>query len=261
MALDTPPRPPEIDQLAEQMKGWTQYLPGILTVSIIILVIGLLGLILFRNGFFGGLFFLGVVLLGIQFMTYYPRLLAREQVVEQWAFMIEGGHGNREYVIQETERRIDRSGVTDIRVERKDVVPGLLRGALGGKRLYLVITNTTNVNLKPFQLYVNAMDYGIHLHVSWYLVQRPSFWQKFLAICFGIPFIGIAFFPFLVIGRLAFAKNSGLLELDIFDEEDLRAFITNAHHCVLDAVEALYLELNMDSSTINRQTKGFLGIS
>ncbi len=48
--------------------------------------------------------------------------------------------------------------------------------------------------------------------------------------------------------------------LDIFAQQDLRAYATVVHQCVRDAVEALMDELGQDSSKINRQSKGFLEV-
>jgi len=41
----------------------------------------------------------------------------------------------------------------------------------------------------------------------------------------------------------------------------LRAYVTNAHHCLLEAVEKLMVDLNQDPAKIERKSRGFLGIS
>jgi len=41
----------------------------------------------------------------------------------------------------------------------------------------------------------------------------------------------------------------------------LRAYTTNAHHCLIKAVEKLMTNLNQDTSKIDRKSRGFLGIS
>jgi hypothetical protein len=52
-----------------------------------------------------------------------------------------------------------------------------------------------------------------------------------------------------------------LSDLDLFDQQDLRTYSTNAHHCLLKAVDKLMLDLNQDPSKIERKSRGFLGIS
>jgi hypothetical protein len=51
------------------------------------------------------------------------------------------------------------------------------------------------------------------------------------------------------------------LRFDLFDEQDLRAYVTNVHHSLLKAVENLMLSLKQDPSTIDRKSRGFLGVS
>ena len=52
-----------------------------------------------------------------------------------------------------------------------------------------------------------------------------------------------------------------LIELDLFDQQDLRVYVTNAHRCFMKAVEQLMRGMNQDTSTLERKSKGFLGIS
>jgi hypothetical protein len=76
------------------------------------------------------------------------------------------------------------------------------------------------------------------------LTFRPTLWQAALSL---VPFVS------------AIPKASS--DLDLFDQQDLRAYTTNAHHCLLDAVEKLMTKLHQDTSTIDRKSRGFLGIS
>ncbi|MCX5991190.1 MAG: hypothetical protein NTZ04_02495 [Chloroflexi bacterium] len=51
------------------------------------------------------------------------------------------------------------------------------------------------------------------------------------------------------------------LDLNLLDQQDLRAYIINAHHCLLKAVDKLMLDLHQEPSKIERRSRGFLGIS
>jgi hypothetical protein len=76
------------------------------------------------------------------------------------------------------------------------------------------------------------------------MTYRPTFWQIILSL-----------FPYVnVIPKV-------LSNLDLFDQQDLRAYGTNAHHCLLKAVEKLMINLHQDPSKIDRKSRGFLGIS
>ena len=83
-------------------------------------------------------------------------------------------------------------------------------------------------------MFVNVRDYGNALQTSWYLAYLPSAWQRFR-------------------GRLG-------LDLDLFDEQDLRAYVTVVHHAFIESVIDLLNELGEDTN-INRTSKGFLGVS
>lgn len=50
-------------------------------------------------------------------------------------------------------------------------------------------------------------------------------------------------------------------ELDLFDQQDLTAYVTNTHHCLIEAVEKLMLNMGQDPSKIDRKSRGFWGIS
>jgi hypothetical protein len=135
--------------------------------------------------------------------------------------------------------------VSDVAIERKELAPTLMKGIFGGgRRTFEVVTETGNPKLKPYQMFIGARDYGNNLDVSWYLTFKFTVWQAILS---AIPFVG------------GMSKNSN--DLDLFEEQDLRAYVTNAHHCLLEAVDKLMLDLHQDPSKIERKSKGFLGIS
>ena len=76
-----------------------------------------------------------------------------------------------------------------------------------------------------------------------------------------IPVVGLAVLPFYAISKLVASKQSGIFGLNVFDTEDLSAYVTNAHHCVADAIKELgqkHEEINV--GVINRDLGGFLGV-
>jgi len=106
------------------------------------------------------------------------------------------------------------------------------------------VVQDKHFRLKPYQLLLNARDYGNNLNVAWYLTYRLSLIRALLTI---IPFV--SFIP------------KTITDLDVFDLQDLTAYNTVCHHSVLSAVEKLMLSLNQDTSKIERKSRGFLGIS
>lgn len=188
-------------------------------------------------------------------------IMGKEQIIERWSTMISGASGRGEALIEDTQRLIGESRVSDVRVQRRRMSPSVLRGIMGGSRSLVVITHTDNSNLKPFKMYLQARDYGFNLQVSWYVVIQPNSAEKLMAFLLSTPLIGLLFLPIHLLIRLVGAGKSGVLELDLFDEEDLSAYVTNVHHCALDAVQALMKTLRQDFSRVNRHAQGILGIS
>jgi hypothetical protein len=131
-----------------------------------------------------------------------------------------------------------------LKLERKQVASGVTRGLLGERRDFLVATHQRNSHLEPYQIYLNARDYGLNLVLDWHLTFRPPTWKAVVS---------------LLLARIDL--QNPLLDLDVFDQEDLRAYATNAHYCLLKAVENLMLSMEQDPSRIERRSRGILGIS
>jgi len=165
-------------------------------------------------------------------------------VLDSWGILVDNGNGKANEVVWDTEDFILKSNAPAIDIKKKVMTPGVIRGMLGAKREFLVVTVKENLRLSPFQIFINARDYGNNLDVSWYLTYRPSLFQAILTL---LPFIR--------------STPLSLSEFDIFDQQDLIAYTTNCHHSLLKAVEKQILALNQDPTKIERKTRGFLGIS
>jgi|GEM_PF-2142489 len=171
------------------------------------------------------------------------KFVSKQHVIGQWGHLIEGAQGKAGQIFKETEDLLKQSGVSSIEMERTKLMAGIIRGILGSKRDFLVVKDK-NFRLKPYQILVNARDYGNNLDVAWYLTYRLSLIRWLLSI---IPFV--SFIP------------RTIEDLDLFDLQDLRAYNTLCHHSTLEAAEKLMRSLDQDVSKIDRTTRGFLGIS
>ena len=171
-------------------------------------------------------------------------ILRKEQVIDSWGILIEDGQGKADEVFQDTENHIRETKAPAIGMKIKKMAPGIIKGVLGIQRDFLVVINQERIRLDPYQIFINARDYGNNLDISWYLTYRPSF---FMAILSLIPFVKLI--PLY------------LSDLDLFDQQDLTAYTANCHHCLLKAVEKQMLALNQDFSKIEKKSRGFLGIS
>ena len=207
----------------------------------------LIGFFLLLIGIFNhSLFIFGLILIGIGlFIGVGPDgILRKDQVLDTWAILIEKAQGKAEEIFQATEGFVHESKAPSIQMERKSMAPDVVGGVVGKTRNFLAITDQENYRMRPYQIFINARDYGDNLDVSWFLTYKPPLLQ---AICALLPFVNL-------IPRM-------LSDLDLFDQQDLRVYTTNIHHCLLQSVTKLMLGANQDPAKIDRKSRGFLGIT
>ena len=120
-------------------------------------------------------------------------ILKREEVLDDWGTLISGANGKAEEVFTATRDLIAETKAPNVAVERREVAPGTIRGLFGTKREFLVVRETGSRRLKPFQMYLNAGDYGTNLAVDWYLMYRSGWLIQVLALLSAIPLIGLLF--------------------------------------------------------------------
>ncbi len=179
-------------------------------------------------------------------------VLKEDKILEKWSKLIPNAQGRGKQIIEETAKAVQLSNVPGVRAEMGRVYPKIAPGFLDRQfsnfvekqgRDYLM---TTNDNIKSMRLLIGAQDYGSNLYVSWYLICEPNTLSKVIGAFSNKPGDSAKWTPFIT---------------DIFMEEELTAYTTLTHYCVLSAVEALMLDLGQDFSKVDRKTKGFMGIS
>jgi hypothetical protein len=206
------------------------------TIVNLLLFLGIILLFISRQ--VGGLFIaLGVI--GILIII----AERKAEILDNWSALVRGAQGQRDKIISSTKELISTTKAPSIEMKEEKVGPGLAPTTFGETREFLIVADRRNLKLGNFKAYVNAADYGDGLFVSWYLTYMPDVWQTLASL---IPGAG---------------KVVGLDELNLFNKQDLTAYVTCVHHCLLEAVEKLMLDLNQDPSKIDRKTRGFLGIS
>jgi hypothetical protein len=210
-----------------------------------LLVVGFL-FFLMGIGFSKSLVVTGIVMMAVAlFMALKPdSILRKDQVEDSWSTLIENAQGKAEGIFHNTEAFIKENNVDSLLMTNESIAPGFVKSMFGKAREFLVVVYSESFRLKPYQIFVNARDFGNNLDVSWYLTYRPSIWQVLASL---IPFVK--------------AASEALRELDLFDQQDLRAYATIVHRSVLKSVDKLMLDLKQDPSKMERRSRGFLGIS
>ncbi len=233
------------DETINNIQGWENKTPR---KDLVLIVVGILLLLISsfvsRVSSISTIFsYLGILSIGIGLYLVLKGILRAEQVIDNWSILIEKGNGKAEDIFTIAEAFMISSKAPSLKIHRKEMSPGIIRGILGTSRDFLVATDK-NFRLNPYQIFINARDYGNNLDVSWYLTYRLPFWRALLRFIPGF-------------GAASFALES----LDLFDRQDLTAYTTVCHHSTLDAVGKLMLALDQDPSRIDRKSRGFLGIS
>jgi len=165
--------------------------------------------------------------------------LKEQKIMSSWGMVIQGGQGKSESIFSTIQGLLASNDAPGVEWEMTEAQPGRIKGLFGKKRDYLLVTNEA---LKDYRLYVGARDYGTNLDTAWFLTVEPKFFS-------GLAKAAQSLASFGVFG-----------DLDIFDQQDLRAYVTVVHHSVLDAVGSLMEELGQDPSKIDRRSKGFLEV-
>lgn len=165
--------------------------------------------------------------------------LKDEKVIDQWYMLIEDSAGDGETVLKTTQQYLSDFNAPGVSWRREPVKTSFMKGLLGKKRELLLVTNEV---LKDHRMYIGARDYGRGLSASWFLTTEPGYFKKKLSS--------------------AVAGNEKALSfaLDLFDQEELRAYVTMTHHAVLHAVRVLMEQNGQDFGKVNTTSKGFLEV-
>lgn len=166
-----------------------------------------------------------------------PKTLKDEKIVDTWTMVIGGGQEKADYIFDTVQKLLEANQAPGVNWELGEVTPSFFKGLFGRKRDFLLVTNEA---FKEYKMYIGARDYGTNLDVQWFLTCEPGFFQR--------------------LGDKMDQSMGMISMLDIFAQQDLRAYVTVVHHCLLNAVDALLDDLGQDKSKVNRQSKGFLEV-
>ena len=162
-------------------------------------------------------------------------VLDNERVLAGDNFMVEGGAGREQWVLDTTEQFIKDAHMPGVYTEQKDVTPGLF----GEKRKFLVVRHG---RYKEWHVFIGARSFGEHLDAGWFLTVEPSLFKR-------------------TVSRHATGNPTAFSQkIDFFSQQDVRAFKTVAERAVERTLQMLYEELKLDPSGLNVGNKGFLSV-
>lgn len=183
--------------------------------------------------------------------------LKQEKIVQQWTMLIEGANGFGGKIINDTVKVIEKVGAPNIHVSKQERKPDN-HGWIKESREFLVAEHRLFDN---YDMYIGARDYGKQLFVSWYLVEEPiDFWRRFRRN----PIMAVLTLPFLFLARALSRTQGGsgnlFSALNLFDTEELTAYVSTVHHALTESVENLMKDQKLDFTKVEKRTQGFLNI-
>jgi hypothetical protein len=153
--------------------------------------------------------------------------MKREMVIDQWSMIVTGGAGQSARIMTDIENILTEAKMPGVKFFRDDCTAGFF----SGKRDFLILWHGQPA-LKNYRIFLGARDYGSSLDASWFLTFVPTL----------------------------FHRKVNSQNLDIFTQQDLRAFASTVHHCMQAALEALCGELEQDQTGLHTSSKGFLSV-
>ena len=114
--------------------------------------------------------------------------LKRGKILDRWSTVILNGQGHEDKIIALTVQLLEESEVADMDWQMVSLQPTRIKGfMLSKKRDYLMVKSRGAG--ERHRMYIGARDYGNHLDVTWFLVERTPFWKtlaKFIAIVYTL---------------------------------------------------------------------------
>ena len=165
--------------------------------------------------------------------------IKQDRILDNWVTVVDNGAGYSGRVYDKTDMFLAEAQLPGVTWKREDVSTGLLEGLLGKTRDFLVVSHR---GLKEYGMYLSSRDYGQHLDCGWFLTVEPRFLKR-------------------AISKYAVGSGNGRsLSLDVFDQQDLSAWVSVVHHAFVKSIKEIMEELKQDITGMNTRSKGYLSV-
>jgi len=187
--------------------------------------------------------------------------IKEKTILERWSVLIDDSSGKGERIFEMVEQGLKEKKTPKVNAVRRMVAPSFFKMIQGKEKPFLVVSNTY---LKGYKMYVGATDYGTQIFVSWYLCLEPN---KYLKMIMALPWWAqLMLFPvvLLIMFGLWLKRKSKAVSpefMDIFDMEELSAYVSTVHHALIDATGKIAKEVDFDFTKVDTVSRGFLNIS
>jgi hypothetical protein len=155
-------------------------------------------------------------------------LRKKESVIDSWSTVVQHAAGREKELTDTIEKLIVEAKMPDVSVRRDTVGTSVF----SQKRDFLIVTPD---KFRLYRMLIGVRSYGTNLDIAWYLTRYGALRRYAITIAF-------------------------MQRLSLFSQQDLRAFATVSHHCVLEAVKLLLEELEQSPAGLNEKSTGFLSV-
>jgi hypothetical protein len=166
-----------------------------------------------------------------------PKTLKDEKILESRAMMIPDAQNKVDYFFDSVQKLLEKNQAPGVKWEMGEVTTNFWKGLFGKKRDYILVTNEA---LNEYKIYIGAREYGTNLDIQYFLTCEPGLFKKM---------------------DERSDKSMGMMTiLDIFAQQDLRAYSTVVRRCIKEVAKTLVKELGQDIANIENDSKGFLEV-
>ena len=187
--------------------------------------------------------------------------IKEKTIIERWGVIVEQSKGKGDRIFEMVEQAVKQKKAPKVKMARRMVSPSFFKMLQGREKPFLIVSNSY---LKGYKMYVGANDYGNQLAISWYLCREPNKYLKMIealpwwAQLMLLPVVGL-----IIIGLWIKRKTRVVSPefMDVFDMEELIAYVTTVHHALMEAAEEIAREVDYDFTKVDRVSRGFLNVS
>ncbi len=164
--------------------------------------------------------------------------LKEESILNEWSMIVDNAAGNGRWLLDHIKARLSASNFPGGCTWELEEVKS--SGFFAKVRREFLIVSLDQFH--DYHMYIGVRDYGSHLDCCRFLTVEPGFLKKWAS------------------AKLTGAADALSAPQNILVHQDLRAWVTVVHHCVVDSVDALLKNLSMDPKLLQRGSKGFLEV-
>jgi len=154
------------------------------------------------------------------------------KIAQEWSIMLPECQGGGPGLVEAIQQKFAAYEAPGLSWKEESASTGFMKSLLGKRRDFLVVRNE---QFPEWLVCIGARDYGRFLYVVWYLTASPRFVNKIRAAGSGDVLVD---------------------ELDVFDQQDVNAFVSITRMATVTATEEFAKRRELDLEQLARHSRG-----